>query len=51
MLSLQKENSYPHKVTKIRLEETHLWVFLTGKYAYKIRKGIKVWESFGFPNT
>jgi aminoglycoside phosphotransferase family enzyme len=36
ILALQNENAYPHKVTKVELEETHIsWVFLTGKYAYK----------------
>ena len=40
---LQAKNSYPHRVSKkIKLEETHIsWIFLTGSYAYKIRKQLK----------
>jgi aminoglycoside phosphotransferase family enzyme len=42
VLALQKENAYPHKITKIELKETHIsWVFLTGKYAYKLKKELK----------
>lgn len=42
ILALQKENAYPHKVTKVDLEETHIsWVILTGKYAYKLKKELK----------
>lgn len=49
ILALQKENAYPHKVTKVRLEETHIsWVFLTGKYAYKIKKELKFGKVLDF---
>lgn len=42
VLALQKENAYPHKITKIELKETHIsWIFLTGKYAYKLKKELK----------
>src|SRR5918912_4224809 len=41
--ALQAKNSYPHRVSKkIKLEETHIsWIFLTGSYAYKIKKQLK----------
>ena len=33
--------AYPHAVGKIQLIETHIsWVFLTGKFAYKIKKPV-----------
>jgi aminoglycoside phosphotransferase family enzyme len=49
ILALQKENAYPHKVTKVELEETHIsWVFLTGKYAYKIKKELKFGKVLDF---
>jgi aminoglycoside phosphotransferase family enzyme len=33
---------YPHKVSKVEVEETHIsWVLLTGKFAYKIKKELK----------
>src|ERR671915_1250798 len=33
---------YPHKVSKVEVEETHIsWVILTGKFAYKIKKELK----------
>ncbi|MBS3054481.1 MAG: hypothetical protein J4431_03020 [Candidatus Aenigmarchaeota archaeon] len=42
---LSKETAYPHPVSKIRVVETHVsWVFLTGKYAYKVKKPV----NFGF---
>lgn len=37
--------AYPHAITSVRLIETHIsWVFLTGEYAYKIKKPV----DFGF---
>lgn len=34
-------DAYPHPVGKIQLIETHIsWVFLTGEYAYKIKKPV-----------
>jgi hypothetical protein len=37
--------TYPHPVSGIRLIETHIsWVFLTGTYAYKVKKAV----DFGF---
>ena len=39
---LQAKSSYQHRVSKIKLEETHVsWIFLTGSYAYKIKKQLK----------
>lgn len=39
---LKKKSAYPHKVSKIDVLETHIsWVLLTGKFAYKIKKGVK----------
>src|SRR5215510_3282440 len=39
---LKNPNSYPHPVSYIRAIETHIsWVFLTGHYAYKIKKPVK----------
>src|ERR671922_1476731 len=35
-------HAYPHKVSKIAVEETHIsWVILTGQIAYKIKKELK----------
>lgn len=45
--SLQDPVSYDHAVSKIELRETHIsWVFLTGRFAYKIKKPV----DFGFLN-
>lgn len=50
VLILEKEeNAYPHKVSKIRMEETHIsWIFLTGLYAYKIKKQLKFGKILDF---
>lgn len=38
----RNRDAYPHKVSKIALEETHIsWVILTGQIAYKIKKELK----------
>lgn len=43
--ALLSPESYPEKVKKIKLLQTHIsWVFLTGKYAYKVKKPV----NFGF---
>jgi aminoglycoside phosphotransferase family enzyme len=35
-------DAYPHKVSTISLEETHIsWIILTGQFAYKVKKGVK----------
>jgi aminoglycoside phosphotransferase family enzyme/predicted kinase len=42
---LFNSQAYPHPVDKIEMRETHIsWVFLTGDYAYKIKKPV----DFGF---
>src|ERR687886_2093423 len=47
---LQAKSSYPHKISrKIKLEETHIsWIFLTGSYAYKIKKDLKFGKVLDF---
>jgi aminoglycoside phosphotransferase family enzyme/predicted kinase len=41
--TLLQPSRYPHKVSGIRLCETHIsWVILTGEYAYKIKKPVKL---------
>jgi len=43
--ALSHAEAYPHSVDEIQLIETHIsWVFLTGHYAYKIKKPV----NFGF---
>ena len=43
--ALLSPSAYPHEVDEVRLVETHIsWVFLTGEYAYKIKKPV----DFGF---
>lgn len=45
IFALSHANAYPHRVGEIQLIETHIsWVFLTGDYAYKIKKPV----DFGF---
>jgi aminoglycoside phosphotransferase family enzyme/predicted kinase len=42
--ALQRPDAYPHAVSEpIRIAETHIsWVVLTGEFAYKIKKPIKL---------
>jgi len=41
--SLLHDSAYPHPVDNIRLIQTHIsWVILTGRFAYKIKKPIKL---------
>jgi aminoglycoside phosphotransferase family enzyme/predicted kinase len=41
--ALQQGAAYPHATGRIRLVETHIsWVFLTGDYAYKVKKPVKL---------
>jgi len=40
--SLLSNWAYPHKVSTIQTENTHIsWIFLAGPYAYKIKKQVK----------
>ena len=44
LLNLRNKSVYPHKISSdgIRVNETHIsYIFLTGPYAYKIKKAIK----------
>jgi aminoglycoside phosphotransferase family enzyme len=42
-------DAYPHQVSKITLEETHIsWVILTGQSAYKIKKELKFGQILDF---
>ena len=43
VLELQKNKEvYPHFVSKVKVKETHIsWIFLTGKFAYKVKKNLK----------
>ena len=39
---LFSKRTYPHRVSKIQFEGTHIsWIFLAGPYAYKIKKQVK----------
>jgi aminoglycoside phosphotransferase family enzyme len=43
--ALQQSSVYPHAVAGIEMIETHIsWVFLTGDFAYKLKKPV----NFGF---
>jgi aminoglycoside phosphotransferase family enzyme/predicted kinase len=45
--SLLRPEAYDHPVAEIQLQETHIsWVFLTGTYAYKLKKPV----DYGFVN-
>jgi aminoglycoside phosphotransferase family enzyme len=47
--ALENEDAYPHQVLRIAIEETHIsWVFLTGPFAYKIKKELKFGEILDF---
>jgi len=46
---LSKKESYSHRVSRIEVKETHIsWVFLTGKYAYKVKKELKFGDILDF---
>lgn len=51
MIEFLKNNksSYPHPVSKVQLKETHIsWILLTGKFAYKIKKAVKLGNILDF---
>ena len=49
ILRLGNKKSYPHKVSKIKILETHIsWVILTGSYAYKVKKNVKFGQVLDF---
>jgi aminoglycoside phosphotransferase family enzyme len=46
---LATKDAYPHNISKIKIEETHIsWVILTGLYAYKIKKQLKFGKILDF---
>ncbi|MGB5089921.1 MAG: hypothetical protein WBN72_03145 [Nitrososphaeraceae archaeon] len=46
-----KNTIFPHKVSHIRILETHIsWILLTGKYAYKLKKQVKFGKVLDFSN-
>jgi aminoglycoside phosphotransferase family enzyme len=51
VLHLKKKESFPHIVSKVRVLETYIsWIFLTGKYAYKVKKQVKFGKIIDFSN-
>lgn len=47
--SLLNKLAYPHKVSTIQTEDTHIsWIFLAGPYAYKIKKQVKFGKVLDF---
>lgn len=41
--SLLRPQAYPHPVERVELLETHIsWIFLTGTYAYKLKKPVNL---------
>ena len=41
--ALLRPDAYPHSVTEIRMLETHIsWIFLTGEWAYKLKKPVNL---------
>lgn len=45
MTALRNPGTYPHPVKQVRMLETHIsWVFLAGRFAYKVKKPV----NFGF---
>ncbi len=41
-LHLKDKGAFPHRVSTVRVLETHIsWVLLTGKYVYKVKKEVK----------
>ncbi len=41
--SLQRASAFPHPVTEFKVLDTHIsWVILTGRFAYKIKKALRL---------
>jgi len=41
--ALSRQEAYPHDTATIRVVETHIsWIFLTGRYAYKVKKPVNL---------
>ena len=48
-LHLKDKEVYPHRVSTVRVLETHIsWVLLTGKYVYKVKKQLNLAEFLTF---
>jgi aminoglycoside phosphotransferase family enzyme len=46
---LSTEKAYPHRVSRIQVIQTHIsWVFLTGRYAYKVKRQLKFGKILDF---
>lgn len=46
---LENKSSYPHKVSKIKIKQTHIsWILLTGRYVYKIKKQLRFGKVLNF---
>lgn len=46
---LKKTSAYEHAVNSIEIRETHIsWVFLTGDFAYKVKKAVKFGDILDF---
>jgi aminoglycoside phosphotransferase family enzyme len=46
---LENKSSYPHKVSKIKIKQTHIsWILLTGRYVYKIKKQLRFGKILNF---
>jgi aminoglycoside phosphotransferase family enzyme len=48
-LLCKNRDAYPHKVSKVAVEETHIsWIILTGQFAYKVKKELKFGHMLDF---
>lgn len=46
---LETETAYEHPIKSIEIRETHIsWVFLTGSFAYKVKKSVKFGDILDF---
>lgn len=51
VLHLKRKETYSHRVSRVKVLETHIsWIFLTGKYAYKVKKDVKLGQVLDFSN-
>lgn len=51
VLHLKGKEAYSHRVSRIKVLETHIsWIFLTGEYAYKVKKDVKLGQVLDFSN-
>ena len=46
---LEKNSAYEYHTDSIEIRETHIsWVFLTGSFAYKVKKPVKFGDILDF---